>query len=144
MEIQAIDGSMTGPTALATQADEVLSKTDFLKLLVAQMKNQDPMDPVSNTEYVAQLTSFSSLEQLQNLNKTITEMTASNQLGSGAGLIGKHVTLFSGGVSAEGSVDKVRVLEGKLEVFVNDSWYNSAAIETVAGQDNETNTEVIK
>ena len=51
-----------------------LDKDDFLMLLVTQMKYQDPLEPESNTEYVAQLAQFSSLEQMQNLNSTATKI----------------------------------------------------------------------
>jgi flagellar basal-body rod modification protein FlgD len=49
-----------------------LNKEDFLQLLMAQMKNQNPLEPMSNQEFVAQLTSFSSLEQLEKLNQQVS------------------------------------------------------------------------
>jgi len=80
-----------------------LGKEDFLKLLVEQMKNQDPLNPMNNTEFIAQTTQFSSLEQLLNisesiekLSQTVTENQSSgDQLFSAANFIGKEVGFYS-------------------------------------------------
>ncbi|HYK88137.1 MAG TPA: flagellar hook capping FlgD N-terminal domain-containing protein [Acidobacteriota bacterium] len=63
------------------QADETSStdlqdigQNEFLKLLVAQLQNQDPMNPVENQEFVAQLATFSSLEQLISINKAVSKL----------------------------------------------------------------------
>ena len=51
-----------------------LGESDFLKLLVAQLKNQDPLSPVDNQEFVSQLATFSSLEQLISINQNVTKL----------------------------------------------------------------------
>jgi flagellar basal-body rod modification protein FlgD len=53
-----------------------VGEDEFLKLLVAQLKNQDPMSPMKNEEFVAQLATFSSLEQLISINKGVTQLAA--------------------------------------------------------------------
>ena len=64
-----------------------IGKSEFLKLLVAQLQNQDPLNPLQNEEFVAQLATFSSLEQLMSINKAVTtlasETSASVNGGSG-------------------------------------------------------------
>jgi flagellar basal-body rod modification protein FlgD len=72
MEVNAV-GSLASPTP--TQLERALGKDDFLKLLVAQLSNQDPMNPMDNGEFVAQLAQFSSLEQLISIRQA-SEATA--------------------------------------------------------------------
>ena len=55
-----------------------MSKDDFLQLLVAQMKYQDPLEPTSNTEYVAQYAQFSQVEQMQNMSQSMDLSRASS------------------------------------------------------------------
>jgi len=57
-----------------SQSSDVVNKNDFFKLLVAQLKNQDPTKPVDATTFTAQLAQFSSLEKLENINSTLTNL----------------------------------------------------------------------
>jgi flagellar basal-body rod modification protein FlgD len=91
-------GSITNTaagTAQSTSATKSLGKDDFLKMLLAQLKNQDPLNPLDGTDFAAQLAQFSSLEQLTNMSTELStlglyQMTASNV--QAVGLIGKEVT----------------------------------------------------
>lgn len=75
-----------------------MGKDDFLKMLIAQLKNQDPTNPQQGTEFAAQLAQYSSLEQLTNLNTAVTSQNANEvnlintQLVS---LIGKEITALT-------------------------------------------------
>ncbi len=69
-----------------------LDQTDFLKLLTTQMQNQDPMKPMDNTQFVAQMAQFSSLQGIQDLNETVSGFESSvqsNQVMQAASLVGK-------------------------------------------------------
>jgi flagellar basal-body rod modification protein FlgD len=59
----------------ATGSAKELGKNEFLQLMIAQLKNQDPMDPVKNEAYIAQLATFSSLEQLIAIKDGINKLT---------------------------------------------------------------------
>jgi flagellar basal-body rod modification protein FlgD len=90
-----------------TSAAQSMGKEDFLKMLVAQLKNQDPLNPMSGTDFATQLAQFSSLEQLTNLNQGITNLglyqTSQANL-QAVNLIGKEVTAGKGnGFIADGA-----------------------------------------
>ncbi len=59
-----------------------IGKTDFLNLLVAQLQHQDPLDPLKSEEFVAQLATFSSLEQLISINKAVTKLAGGDTTGT--------------------------------------------------------------
>ncbi len=122
------DGKIEQNTAIESTAKDrkgnsELGKDAFLQLLVAQMKNQDPLNPTSDTEYIAQLAQFSQLEQLQNLS-------ASNENSQMFSLVGKDVCVSvenaDGTLSyKEGTVSGVTVSGGKAFLMVDGSLYDS-------------------
>ena len=90
-------------------APNTLDKDDFLRLLTVQLRNQDPLNPLPNTEFIAQTAQFTSLEQLQNMNKSLEKLLA--QLGGGAGangpasaaaLLGRTVTVNGSPMALDG------------------------------------------
>lgn len=87
----------------AEKSSSTVNKTDFMNLLVAQMKNQDPLEPTSNTEWVSQYATFSELEQMQNVANSSTLQRASD-------LVGKEVLVNS--TDASGNVKQV---QGKVD-----------------------------
>jgi flagellar basal-body rod modification protein FlgD len=77
------DGST--PTSSITSADPLAQEQTFLKLLVAQVQNQDPMDPTADpTQYVTQLAQFSSLEQLTQMRADLDTLVSTSQTPSAA------------------------------------------------------------
>jgi flagellar basal-body rod modification protein FlgD len=72
-----------------------LGKDDFLKILMTQLQNQDPLNPMQDTEFISQMANFSSLEQMTNLNSSIgsfIKQEQQNQFLQTAMMIGKTVT----------------------------------------------------
>lgn len=95
-------------------ASSSLDKDSFLKLLTAQMKYQDPMNPTDQTGQLAQLAQFSSLEQMTNLVVQTTGLAKATRMDSAVGLVGKDVTYENGaGESVTGKVEKVTMTDGK-------------------------------
>jgi len=105
--------SQTGATANQSQTSSMKSvgKDEFMKLLLAQLKNQDPLKPMDGTDFAAQLAQFSSLEQLKNLNATL-ETQSVNQMTLGyaqsVNMIGKEAVTNSGNtVTANGQTTEL-------------------------------------
>ncbi|HSB73585.1 MAG TPA: flagellar hook capping FlgD N-terminal domain-containing protein [Candidatus Methylomirabilis sp.] len=99
--MQKVTGS-SGSTD--TGPSQTLGKDDFLRLLTTQLRNQDPLNPMDNTAFVAQTAQFSSLEQLQNMNSTLQQLTT--QMGgagpaSAAALLGRVVTANGSAIHLE-------------------------------------------
>lgn len=94
--------------AQAAQAAAGLGKDDFLKLLVAQLQHQDPMNPMQDREFITQLAQFNALEQMQQMNKTIESFAATQDVIVAAGLLGKTVEYIDAtGAVATGQVSRV-------------------------------------
>ena len=112
--------------------NSTVDKDQFLQLLVAQMKYQDPLEPTSNTEYVSQYATFSELEQMQN-------MSASLELARASSLVGQTVLLDvtdSAGrtTTVQGNVDYIRYEGNKAFLSVNGELYSMDDLNTVADQ----------
>ncbi|MDK2822108.1 MAG: flagellar basal-body rod modification protein FlgD [Clostridia bacterium] len=139
---------------------QTLGKDDFLKLLVTQLKSQDPLNPMEDREFIAQTAQFSSLEQMQNMNKTLEEGLAKllnsqeelylsfntwQSMTSGYNLIGKEISGFNlDGDKITGIVDKVKftssgpvaIVQGQ-EVSIHDIEEISLAVLEPADNDSE-------
>jgi len=103
---------------------DAMNKEDFLKLLMAQMKNQNPLEPINNQEFVAQLTSFSSLEQLENLNQNVSasvQLQKSQSNAAAMSLIGKKIKAPGNIIELNGGspVDISYELESDANVKIN-------------------------
>jgi flagellar basal-body rod modification protein FlgD len=68
------DQTAGNTAASSTASSAQVSKSEFLQLLVTQLKNQDPMNPINNEQFLTQLATFSSLEQLISINAAVTEL----------------------------------------------------------------------
>src|SRR4051812_45466850 len=101
----------TGTTATTTAKDKTgMGKDDFLKLLVGQLKNQDPQNPTGSEDFMGQMAQFSMLEQLTNLATATTELTKSTNESQTVGLLGHTVTYVGADkLAVTGTVDSVNV-----------------------------------
>ena len=127
------------PTAVnGTSRSDAKSKTmvdyeSFLKLLVAEMKNQDPTKPMESTDFVAQLATFSQVEQTVQSNTKLDQILQASALSQASALIGREVTSADGkttGVVTEVKVKSdgmVAVLEGGGEITIGEGIVIKAA-----------------
>lgn len=111
----------------ATEPSNALGKDAFLRILVTQMKNQNPLEPLKDTEFIGQMAQFSSLEQLTNLNTTMTKFVGgqgNSSLSDYADLIGKKVSYEqteNGEVkSGEGIIKAVSMKNGEVVFELQD------------------------
>jgi len=103
-----------------TSGSSVMGKDQFLKILITQLQNQDPMQPMEDKEFIAQMAQFTSVEQLMNIS---TQLTALNQsLGSASSLIGKDITWTDAAtlLPKSGTVDSIIISGGVNYAVVND------------------------
>ena len=94
--VSALNPAAASAAATAAKTENTLGQDEFLTLLVAQLQNQDPLNPTDATEFTAQLAQYSQLEQLFNLNDAMDGLTAaqtSSQKVSALSLIGKEVVV---------------------------------------------------
>ena len=108
MAIQPTTSATTTDTTKKADAagNQILGKDDFLKLMVAQMKNQDPMNPADDKDNIAQMAQFSSLEQITNLASATQELATRMSLTQNVGLLGHDVTYTKAdGTAGTGKVD---------------------------------------
>lgn len=119
-----IESTSISTTKKDTTGTGTLGKDAFLQLLVAQMKYQDPLNPSSDTEWVSQMAQFSSLEQMQNMNSTMTNSQAFS-------MIGQTVSITTDNGDVEGVVDYVNVSDGTAYVSVNGQTYEAGKVNSV-------------
>ena len=100
--------------AAGTSANTTLGKDDFLKLLVGQLKNQDPMNPSSDTDFIGQMAQFSQLEQTTNMASANAQLIEQQRGARSVALIGRTVTYPDAGTGAltTGSVERVEWIAG--------------------------------
>lgn len=110
--------SQTAGSTTATQSGTTVDYQSFLKLLVAEMKNQDPTSPMESTDYVAQLATFSQVEQSVQVNSKLDQLLQSSQLSQASSIIGRTVTSADGTLT--GKVSEVRLFsDGIIAVLEN-------------------------
>lgn len=86
---------------------------DFLKILTAQLNNQDPLKPVDNQEFVAQIAQFATLEQSRQLNVKIDELLSVQSSTQSLGLLGKTVDIDQNGFLVTGRVSALSLASGQ-------------------------------
>ena len=89
--VTSVSDLMPGIKSIPKSQANQLGKQDFLKLLMAQMQNQDPLKPMDDTQMIAQMAQFSALEETQALRSTIQTNSNNQTVSQAASLIGKYI-----------------------------------------------------
>lgn len=136
---QATTASNASGSTSAADDQNSMGKEDFLTLLVAQLQNQDPLNPDDPTEFTAQLAQFSSLEQLFTLNESMDNLVASNASSdrlSTLTTIGKEVAYHGDTFEYAGTPVEVGYqLDGVADSITLSLQQNGATIATLKGTD---------
>ena len=115
----------------------------FLNLLCAEMQYQDPLEPTTNTDYVAQMATFSQLEATLSMKDSLTESASANESSVANSLVGKNVAVVdpeSETGYTTGKVDYVMYEEGEIYLSIENKLYNLSSLDTVA---NDTYYEAV-
>lgn len=124
MDIASLVGGGSGAgTASSGQGAEALGSTDFMRLLTEQLKNQNPLEPTSDGEFLGQLAQFSALEESQSQSAALERLALALEansslqgLSQAAGLIGKQVSFYDNVLDKEriGHVEGVKFQDGLI------------------------------
>ena len=125
----AYSSSTDAATLAATPKKTVLGQDDFLKLLAAQFQQQDPMKPMEDTAFIAQLAQFTGLDQSKSMLKQMTQLSANQDIVTANSYIGRHVTLDGGDdKTISGDVSGIEMADGTPRLLVGDKSYPLSAV----------------
>jgi flagellar basal-body rod modification protein FlgD len=133
--VSGLTGTTTTALAGGTAPSNEMDSQMFLKLLVAQLRYQDPMNPAKGTEFMAQTAQFTMVEKMQELAKSMTEMLASERQASAGNMIGRYVTATTAaGTEVSGIVTRARLESGGPILTVGDTEVALSAVKEVRQQ----------
>lgn len=126
----ATSSSTTAPTSntasTTSGSNQVLGETDFLNLLTTQLKNQDPLNPMDDTQSVSELAQFSALQATTSLSTNFGTFESNFAVSQASGMLGKSVTVSStdstgASSTVSGTVKAIQVVNGSPEFTMVDS-----------------------
>ncbi len=110
MEVTSTTAAGAAGTARTSASAASIDYNSFLKLLIAEMKNQDPTNPIDSSDYVAQFAAFSNVEQALATNARLDALLTSSALAQADGVIGRTATSADGALS--GKIASIRITSG--------------------------------
>jgi flagellar basal-body rod modification protein FlgD len=116
--LSALSTVQSAASGSAASAKNMVDYNMFLKLLVTEMKNQDPTKPMDSTEYVAQLANFSNVEQSVQTNKKLDQILQGTAISQAGSLIGHKLTSADGTVS--GVISQIKIYDDGLMAILAD------------------------
>ena len=115
-------------------ASNEMGKDEFLKILITQLTNQDPTEPMQDRVFIAQMAQFSALEQMTNMSSQFQRLGGILQSGQAVGLLGKDVDVAVGEQIVSGKVTQVTGGEYP-QVYVNGAYYDYASVQRVTTEE---------
>jgi len=130
MNIASATSNTTPTGATSTGVDN----NQFMLMLMAQLKNQNPLDPTSDKDMLSQMTQLNSLQELQNLSLVMSQVSQANQASYAASLIGKTVKVaLDNGETKEGLVNGTSVTNGQMELQIGEEAFPLGSVIEIKG-----------
>ncbi len=122
---------MSGITGLGQSAEDI--GINYMTLLVTQLRNQNPLEPMDNAEMTSQLVQLSQLDHLENISSTFQKALLAVQMSEATGMIGKQVTFMSKdqGALTIGTVEGVEVYDGQVLLKVGSHYVDLGEVMSV-------------
>ncbi len=138
--MSSVNGVTSGSTSTQTGSDstvplptQLLSQQDFLNLLVTQMTAQDPLNPMSNQDMLAQMVQFSTLNANTTMQTALGQMQTTQEFSQADGLIGRQVTVqVDDSNTAQGVVSGIDNSSGSPEIILNGQSYDLSQVLSVS------------
>ncbi len=125
---------MSQVAGVGTSSSENI-RTDYMSLLVTQLRHQNPLEPMSSEQMASQLSQLAQLEQVERLNSTFGQVLQAEQANQAAGLIGKEVSFYVEGQEEPyvGPVKSVQLIGDKIGLIVDDYIIGVEGIQSISG-----------
>lgn len=134
-EVDAYNKALNAGKTVSSAGGE-LGKDEFLKILITQLSHQDPTQPMEDSEFIAQLAQFSSLEQMTNVTNEITKVAALLAKSQAVSLLGRTVEIVAGTQLVEGTVEEVSGGDYP-QILVNGLFYDASQVQAVRRAETE-------
>ena len=133
MDVNPVGSVGAGGVAASQQTDRMgIGRDAFMKLLLAQLQYQDPLKPMDDTDFIAQLAQLNTLEQLERLNQAFESFMGHQDLMRGSELIGRTVSaLTEGGDLVRGTVSAAKIRDGEVILVVDETEVSLQSVSVV-------------
>lgn len=119
MAVSAIGGGGTAAGRVSNDALRDLGMDDFLKLMISELQNQDPLSPMDNSQLLQQISQMREIASTSSLTDTLQAVLLGQSINNASSLIGKQVrVLNASGDYITGNVEKVSVAQGNVQLYV--------------------------
>jgi flagellar basal-body rod modification protein FlgD len=117
--VTASTSSSAGSSASSSRT--TLGRDDFYKIMIGELSNQNPFEPLDNQQFLGQLTSLQSMDTMTRLTDGIASLVLGQRLGAASALIGREVRAASSGseTGVTGTVEKVQVKDGEVSLVLD-------------------------
>lgn len=125
----------TNGTQTTTSSSSVLSQQDFFTLLVAELTNQDPLNPQTNSEFASQVAQYSTLDATTSMQSDIAALRTEEKTAYANSLLGRTVQVSTGtDTTSQGTVSSVQTLEGTPYLIVNGQAFTLSQVVAVQAE----------